>query len=37
MDITSQASELTAKLLEVSVKNTAQIIYSKINAAKQKK
>lgn len=36
MDITNQAAELTAKLLAVSVKNTAQIIYSKINAAKQK-
>jgi len=36
MDINSQAAELTAKLIEVSLKNTAQIIYNKINVAKQK-
>lgn len=36
MDISNPAIELTSRLIEVSVKNTAQIIYNRITLAKQK-
>ncbi len=36
MDMGNPAIELTSRLIEVSVKNTAQIIYNRMNLAKQK-
>jgi len=36
MDIENSTIELASRLIEVSIKNTAQIIYNKINLAKQK-
>ncbi len=36
MDMGNPAIELTSRLIEVSVKNTAQIIYNRMNFAKQK-